>query len=97
MPGFDGTGPRGMGPMTGGGGGFCAVPTGPAWPIHSGMGLRMPHAPWGTMPYYGSPPPFTPGISREEELDYLKGLAQSMTKDLEDIEARIKEVESKEE
>ena len=23
MPGFDGTGPRGMGPMTGGGRGFC--------------------------------------------------------------------------
>jgi len=26
MPGFDGTGPRGMGLMTGGGRGFCAVP-----------------------------------------------------------------------
>ena len=26
MPGFDGTGPRGRGPMTGGGRGFCAVP-----------------------------------------------------------------------
>jgi len=26
MPGFDGTGPRGMGPMTGGGRGFCAIP-----------------------------------------------------------------------
>ncbi len=26
MPGFDGTGPRGMGPMTGGGRGFYAVP-----------------------------------------------------------------------
>ena len=26
MPGFDGTGPRGMGPMTGRGRGFCAVP-----------------------------------------------------------------------
>jgi len=30
MPGFDGTGPNGMGPMTGGGRGFCAsLPTGP--------------------------------------------------------------------
>ena len=28
MPGFDGTGPRGMGPMTGGGRGYCAVPLG---------------------------------------------------------------------
>lgn len=26
MPGFDGTGPRGMGPMTGRGRGYCAVP-----------------------------------------------------------------------
>ena len=26
MPGFDGTGPRGEGPMTGGGRGYCAVP-----------------------------------------------------------------------
>ncbi len=26
MPGFDGTGPRGMGPMTGGGRGYCVVP-----------------------------------------------------------------------
>ena len=26
MPGFDGTGPRGTGPMTGGGRGYCAVP-----------------------------------------------------------------------
>ncbi|MFC1924529.1 DUF5320 domain-containing protein [Chloroflexota bacterium] len=26
MPGFDGRGPRGMGPIAGGGRGFCAVP-----------------------------------------------------------------------
>ncbi|GAG27276.1 unnamed protein product [marine sediment metagenome] len=26
MPGFNGTGPRGMGPMTGGGRGYCVVP-----------------------------------------------------------------------
>lgn len=26
MPGLDGTGPMGMGPMTGGGRGFCAMP-----------------------------------------------------------------------
>jgi len=28
MPGFNGTGPRGQGPITGGGRGFCAVPLG---------------------------------------------------------------------
>jgi predicted CoA-binding protein len=26
MPGFDGTGPRGMGPMTGCGRGYCVIP-----------------------------------------------------------------------
>lgn len=26
MPGFDGTGPRGEGPMTGGARGYCAIP-----------------------------------------------------------------------
>ena len=33
MPGFDGTGPRGMGPMTGGGAGYCVTPEG-------GMAMR---------------------------------------------------------
>ena len=34
MPGFDGTGPMGMGPMTGGGRGYCAVPVnGPVGPF----------------------------------------------------------------
>lgn len=43
MPGFDGTGPRGMGPMTGGGRGFCN-PYGPiygmgfGWPVWGGRG-----------------------------------------------------------
>ncbi len=26
MPKFDGTGPKGKGPMTGGGGGYCVIP-----------------------------------------------------------------------
>jgi len=30
MPGFDGTGPRGAGPLTGGGRGYCAVVLPPA-------------------------------------------------------------------
>ena len=43
MPGFDGTGPRGIGPMTGGGRGFCN-------PYHAGG--RPPFM--GAYPY-GSP------------------------------------------
>ena len=98
MPGFDGTGPRGMGPMTGGGRGFCAIPLRPAWPAYAGMGLHIPYpyaAPWGT-PYYGTPP-FAPQITREGELCYLKSLTQSMRDDIKEIETRIREIESKKE
>lgn len=39
MPGFDGTGPMGMGPMTGGGRGYCIG----YWPNpYMGAGLRRP-------------------------------------------------------
>lgn len=50
MPGFDGTGPMGMGPMTGGGRGFCAMPIGPYGPSGYGMGQFPYSAPYG--PYY---------------------------------------------
>jgi hypothetical protein len=49
-------------------------------------------APWG-MPYRGASP-FSPVISREGELDYLKGLARSMNDDLKEIETRIQEIEN---
>jgi len=42
MPGFDGTGPRGLGPMTGGGRGFCAIPLSGSWPTYLGRGA-YPH------------------------------------------------------
>ena len=93
MPGFDGTGPRGLGPMTGGGRGFCAVPVRPAWPGYPEVGYGMPYAgPWG-VPYQGAPP-FSPETARQAEFDYLKGVAQSLRDDLTDIEARIQEIES---
>ena len=76
MPGFDGTGPRGMGPMTGGGRGFCSP--------------RMGYG----YPYYGVPtgvPPMTP----EQELDFLRNQASMMRSQLEQIEARTRELEAK--
>ncbi|NLK01216.1 MAG: DUF5320 domain-containing protein [Clostridia bacterium] len=41
MPGFDGTGPRGFGPMTGGGFGYCT-----GYPVGRGRG-------WGNRPFMG--------------------------------------------
>lgn len=102
MPGFDGTGPRGMGPMTGGGRGFCS-------PWRIGTTFRrgivppypgVPYAPYrgyGAMPYWATAPgatPSAPQMPREQELDFLKKEAQATKEQLEQIEARINELTS---
>ncbi len=100
MPGFDGTGPLGMGPMTGGGRGFCnpwgwgggrgwfgrgrGFGRGPGFGRGSGMGWRQ--AAYGA-PY--APPYAPPAMSREQEMDMLQNQAQAIKEELEDIEARI--------
>ncbi len=83
MPGFDGTGPRGMGPLTGGGRGFCVVPGG------------APYRRFGAgrfAPYYGART-----ISREEELEFLKNQAEAIKQELSQIEARMQSLENKKE
>jgi hypothetical protein len=50
MPGFDGTGPRGLGPRTGGGFGFCAPGSGPVPPGYGPgvvYGVGRGGIPWG--------------------------------------------------
>jgi len=42
MPGFDGTGPRGLGPITGGGREFCVVPLSPGSPTYTEKGDYPP-------------------------------------------------------
>ena len=94
MPGFDGTGPMGMGPMTGGGRGFC----GP-WGI--GAGVRpygIPRRRGYGYPYQAAGR-FVPGVmpyaaqmSREQEVDFLNQQAEAMRAELKEIEARIKEL-----
>ena len=96
MPGFDGTGPRGMGPMTGGGRGFC-----------SPWGIGAASRPYGRFqgmgygyPYYGAAPtvlgvaPFVPPMTREQELDFLRGQAEAMKEQLDQIDARIRALET---
>ena len=96
MPGFDGTGPRGMGPMTGGGRGFC-----------SPWGIGVASRPYGRFqgmgygyPYYGAAPavpgavPFVPPMTREQELDFLKNQAQAMRGQMEQLESRIQQLGS---
>jgi hypothetical protein len=87
MPGFDGTGPMGMGPMTGGGRGFCSP-----WGIGATVGRygfpsRMPYA----YPRYGAYGfnPFVPRMSREQELELLKGQAEALKNELNQLETEI--------
>jgi len=71
-----------MGPMTGGGRGFCAVPLPVNLPILSGRAVYHP---------YGLS--FVPQMTREQELDLLKNQAQAMRGQLEQIETSIHELE----
>ena len=100
MPGFDGTGLRGMGPMTGGGRGFCVVPLTAAGPAYGGRGAYPPYGALRGRSYHvaGSKVPgavpFASQMTRERELDFLKTQAQAMRGHLEQIEARIQELGS---
>lgn len=84
MPGFDGTGPRGLGPMTGGGRGFCSP-----WGIRAAPGsYGYPRG--AGHPYYGMYRPGLPvRMTREQELEFLKTEAQNLRDELKELEARI--------
>ncbi len=98
MPGGDGTGPLGLGPMTGRGAGWCAG-YGPA-PMNAGMrgfgggrgrGRRFrpgPVAAYGA-PYGGGVAPLT----AEQELQMLRNQAQQLQQSVEGINQRIAELE----
>ena len=99
MPGFDGTGPRGMGPMTGGGRGFCNP-----WGIgaaYRGYGVS-PRVGYG-YPSYGTPVnlpgvmPYASAMTPQQELDFLRNQAQAMRGQLEQMEARISELKTERE
>ena len=87
MPGFNGTGPRGMGPMTGGGRGFCS-------PRGRGRGYGYAAGTYD-YPYYGAGPAFAgtqsplPVMDRQQELDSLRNQAQAVRSQLEEIESKI--------
>jgi hypothetical protein len=102
MPGFDGTGPRGMGPMTGWGRGFCVVPISPSSPTYTEKGDYPPtYGVLGSKPYNGvgstnpAAVPFAYQMTRKQERDFLKNQAQAMRRQLEQIEVRIQQLENK--
>ena len=103
MPGLNKTGPRGMGPMTGGGRGLCNSRG--ARQVNQGYGFGFrgssPSWPYAGRGRGGLPRCWYPGltggtsapnISPEQELDMLKSQSQSMREQLEQLENRMKEL-----
>jgi len=104
MPGFDGTGPLGMGPMTGRGMGHCAgfraAGYGNPWPCRGlgwgrGRGWRWWYRStglpgWARFGYAGD---VRFSFSAEEELAFLKNQARLLEQELKTIAKRIGELE----
>lgn len=93
MPGFDGTGPRGQGPLTGGGRGYCAVSLSGDRPIYTARRFFRKGQRGGFqrgMQAFGS---FGRVVSKEEESEILKSQADFLKRQLEDTQARIQEME----
>jgi hypothetical protein len=87
MPGFNGTGPNGMGPMTGGGRGYCN-PAGrdvARWPSRMRRWATYGRPRYGAYGYQS----LAPGVSREQELEMLKEQAEALRAELNGIEAEI--------
>jgi len=76
MPGFDGTGPRGQGPMTGRGFGPCGLGLG--WRRRFGMGRGMGR-------YFCWNWPVSPQDQKKALADYKKALQEEM----EDVEKEL--------
>jgi hypothetical protein len=82
MPGFDRTGPMGYGPMTGRGLGAC------------GRGLAR-GAGWGRGRIWAPSPGYAPAYAptKEQELADLKAEKELAERELQDIKARLAELE----
>jgi len=81
MPGFDGTGPRGLGPMTGGSRGFCV--------------LRLPNSTGEPFTGLAGRAGWPVGHIAEEkvELAHLRGQAQQVEAILRSIHSRIERLQ----
>ncbi len=94
MPGFDGTGPQGAGPMTGGGRGFCNPAAG-SYGLRQGFGRGFGPGIWygrargQYQPFYGPAYPVGPAdelSSLKAEADYLKGTIDAINKRIDELE-----------
>ncbi|MFC1963995.1 DUF5320 domain-containing protein [Chloroflexota bacterium] len=97
MPGFNGSGPMGMGPMTGGGWGFCNPRRDFSQPF-GGYGLRprgRGYARYGAWPVYPENRHAASPVMLGDDLESLRQQAQDMKAQMEELEARIKQMGEK--
>jgi hypothetical protein len=103
MPGFDGTGPGGYGPMTGWGHGICADPGWREYPRYGwgggyGHGRGWRHRFWATgIPgrgWWGAPYGYR-DIPPQEESEWLKQEAAYLEKELEAIHQQLEQLKGK--
>lgn len=102
MPGGDGTGPMGYGPMTGRRAGFCAGYSVPGYanPYSAGFrgrGYRRRFYRWGGYGYpaYGYGAGYAPNqpVQAVDEKEYLANQAEMLEKELKEIKDRLSKIE----
>jgi hypothetical protein len=100
MPGFDGTGPRGLGPMTGWGRGYCLEPADYVRPrsgifggYWGGRGRGWRNRYWATgvpgRAWWGMPTRFEPEMTNQEEMKILQEEAKILERQLEYVKKDI--------
>jgi len=96
MPGGDGTGPQGLGSMTGRAAGYCAGYQTPGFanPV-VGRGFGRGRGPGPGQGFgRGFAYPYVPTTAPAQEADMLKAQAEGLSSALEDVNKRISELES---
>ncbi|WP_066633427.1 DUF5320 domain-containing protein [Desulfolucanica intricata] len=108
MPGFNGTGPRGIGPMTGRGRGYCMSYVEPGADFTPGLGwgggrgrrycYNVSSVPrWaGWRQRFPVQAVYAPPSNNEQEMELYKEQIKNLEDALEQAEKRIKELENKE-
>ena len=112
MPGFNGTGPMGMGPMTGGSRGQCNPYSRPFARMNAGQwfggnrgrGRAYRHMYWATgLPGWKRFGPMSPWGSqstapytKEQEVAFLKGQTAALEDELNAVDSRLRDLESEE-
>ncbi len=95
MPRGDGTGPNGMGPMSGRAAGYCAGFAQPGWTNAGrrffGRGGRSMNR-WANTPYMSNPEYYSPPVRYESEKEYIENEIKNLNNRLASLNKRMEEL-----